>query len=260
MDLLKALKTAQKACETARAVQLSHFGRELQVDEKGAEGLVSEADLKSEKAIADILREDFPEIPVFGEEGTFQKEWDLKETSWIVDPLDGTTNFIYGLPIYCISIGLQVKGELVVGVVDVPPWDRQYWAVKGEGAYMNGRRIHVSSRRYLSESLLATGFHPGDKKSLQNQIDIFSKLLGRARAVRRAGAAALDLCLVAEGVFDAFWEANLKPWDTAAGSLLVKEAGGVVYNYFGEPHQVLHSSIIASSPQMHSHIHPSLTD
>ncbi len=258
MDLSRALKTAQKACQAARAIQLARFGGALKINDKGLDGLVSDADLMSEKIITQILKEDFPEIAVYGEEEVYGTDLQLKETSWIVDPLDGTTNYIYGLPIYCISIGLQVNGEIVLGVVDVPPWQRQYRAIKGEGAFVNDERIHVSGRSELSNSLLATGFHPGNPEALSSQIQIFSRLVSKARAVRRAGAAALDLCLVAEGVFDAFWEANLKPWDTAAGSLLVKEAGGVVHNYLGDSFNVLHQSIIASSPQLFQHIQKDL--
>lgn len=254
MNLSSALQTAQKACAAAREIQLRRFGGALAVNEKGLEGLVSEADLLSEEAIREILTTDFPDIPVFGEEGVYKSHAALPDTSWIVDPLDGTTNYIYGFPVYCISLALQVKGEIVLGVVDVPPWNRQYRATKGEGAFLNEKPIRVSDRETLAEGLLATGFHPGYKDQLPAQIQVFARLVEKSRAVRRAGAAALDLCLVAEGIFDAFWEANLKPWDTAAGSLIVKEAGGVVYNYEGDDFHVLHKSVIASNPKMYPHI------
>jgi len=254
MNLESALKSAQRACQAAREVQLSHFGGPLKVTDKGLEGLVSEADIQSESTITSLLKKDFPDVPVYGEEDVFQKKTALSKTSWVVDPLDGTTNYIYGLPIYCISIGLQIDGEVVLGVVDVPPWNRQYTAIKGQGAFLNGKPIHVSKRKQISNSVLATGFHPGDKESLSHQIQIFSQLVANSRAVRRAGAAALDLCLVAEGVFDAFWESDLKPWDVAAGSLLVQEAGGVVSTYQGGPFQIEERSIIASSPEIFSHI------
>ena len=199
---------------------------------------------------------------MYGEEEVFLgKDSQLQETSWVVDPLDGTTNFIYGLPIYCISIGLMVNGEVVLGVIDVPPWDRQYWAVKGRGSYLvkglkselkssDAEKIQVSERKSISNAVLATGFHPGNKDSLKSQLQIFSKLVAESRAVRRAGAAALDLCLVAEGVFDAFWESDLKPWDVAAGSLIVKEAGGRVSNYKGEHFDIRDKSILAASPSL----------
>jgi len=250
MDLNLALKTAQKACDAAREIQTRRFGGPLTVSDKGFDGLVSEADVLSEKTIKEILSADFPEIPFYGEEETFTGRGSLRATSWVVDPLDGTTNYIYGLPIYCISIGLQVEGRVMMGVVDVPPLGRQYTAIKGEGAFLNGRRLKVSTRTQVADALLATGFHPGDKKILQHQLQIFSKLVEESRAVRRAGAAALDLCLVAEGVFDAFWEAHLKPWDVAAGSLMVREAGGSVCTYEGKDFHIEDASVIASSPQM----------
>lgn len=259
MDLNRALKTAQKACDAARVIQLERFGGPLKVSDKGLEGLVSEADTLSEKTIIEILKADFPDIPVYGEEGVFQDKSRLPATAWVVDPLDGTTNYIYGLPIWCISIGLQVNHEVVVGVVDVPAWNRRYSAVKGQGASMNDKRIHVSERKELSEALLATGFHQGDKQGLPSQIKIFSKLVEGSRGVRRAGAAALDLCLVAEGVFDAFWEAKLKPWDTAAGSLMVKEAGGVVKNYEGNEYSLEDQSILASAPGLYECLHSHMT-
>lgn len=251
MNLELALKTAQKACLASRKIQLELFGSVTHVQNKGKEGLVSEADLLSEQSIKKILSEDFPDIAMLGEEGAFKSKTALESTSWIVDPLDGTTNYIYGLPIYCTSIGLQVNGEIQVGVVDCAPLDRQYWAIKGKGAWMNGKRLHVSKRENLSDSFLATGFYPSDELSLSTQLRIFSELVKKSRAVRRAGAAALDLCLVAEGVFDAFWETNLKPWDTAAGSLLVREAGGVVRNYKGEEYKVTDHSLVASSLPMY---------
>lgn len=259
MDFKLALEAAQKACEMARSIQLEMFGGALKVSDKGLEGLVSEADVLSERAIEDILKKYFPTIEVFGEEGQAKQKSDLEKTSWIVDPLDGTTNFIYGLPIYCVSIGLQINGEVVLGVVDVPHWNRTYHAVKNEGAFLNGEPIRVAKRTQLSECVLATGFQPGSRDFLNRQIQIFAKLVEKSRAVRRPGAAALDLCLVAEGVFDAFWEMNLKPWDTAAGSLLVREAGGVVRNYQGEDFHVLDKSIVAASPSIYSQIQHDLT-
>lgn len=258
MDLARALAVAKEACGVARQIQLDRFGGDLQVKDKGKEGLVSEADVLSEEAIRKVLLSAFPDIPVFGEEEAFRQRTVLQETSWIVDPLDGTTNYIYGLPIYCISVGLQIKGEVVAGLVDVPPWNRQYTAIKGEGAFLNGKKIAVSERKKLSESLLATGFYPADKASLSSQLHIFSRLVEKSQAVRRAGAAALDLCLVAEGVFDAFWESNLKPWDTAAGSLLVKEAGGLVCDFQGEDFSVQQNSIVASNPFIYPLIKPDL--
>lgn len=254
INLTHALETAKKACAKSRSIQMERFGSVTGVESKGSEGLVSEADLLSEKSIREILTASFPDIPVLGEEEAFKSKTTLSSTSWIVDPLDGTTNFIYGLPIFCTSIGLQVNGEMAIGVVDAGPLDRLYWAVKGQGAWLNGNRLKVSTRSKLSDSFLATGFYPGDDSALTTQLKIFSSLIKKSRAVRRAGAAALDLCLVAEGVFDGFWESNLKPWDTAAGILMVREAGGIVKTYEGKEFSVTDKTLVASSPAMYEHL------
>ncbi len=249
MDLQKALEAAQDAATEARKVLLRYYGHLSKVREKGVEGLVSEADIESEKAIGNVLRRAFPEIPILGEEGA-SETWrdEMPESTWIVDPLDGTTNYVHGFSVFCISIGLLYQGQLAVGVVDVPMLDDRYHAVQGGGAFLNGEPIRVSSRHRLKDSLLATGFFP--HLDLEEQIHIFTELVREVRGVRRAGAAAYDLCLVAEGVFDGFWEKNLKPWDVAAGALLVREAGGKVWNYEGEEFRVSHKSVIASNPKL----------
>jgi myo-inositol-1(or 4)-monophosphatase len=247
MDLDKALGTARLAAKEARKVLLHYFGRLSKVREKGDESLVSEADEESEKTILNIVRKDFPEIPMLGEEAASKGKWELPETAWIVDPLDGTTNYVHGFSIFNISIGLRYKGELVVGVVDVPLLNQTFWATKGGGAFLNGEKIEVSKRAHLKEALLATGFYPHHRVDLAEQMKIFGDLVPDARGVRRAGAAAYDLCMVAQGVFDAFWEKNLKPWDTAAGTLLVREAGGKVVNYSGGDHDVGDAGMLASN-------------
>lgn len=248
MDFLKALDEAKRASKEARQVLLSYYGRLSKVREKGLEGLVSEADEASEKTIGKILAESFPEIPMLGEEGAAKAKWSLPETSWVVDPLDGTTNYVHSFPIFCISIGLRYQGELVVGVIDVPVLDVTYWACKGHGAFKNGNPIRVSQRGVLKDTLLATGFYPHNEPDLKEQIKIFSDIVRDVRGVRRAGAAAYDICMVAEGVFDAFWEKNLKPWDTAAGTVLVREAGGHVRDYDGREYDLSAPGIIASNP------------
>lgn len=165
--------------------------------------------------------------------------------------MDGTTNYVHGFPVFCISIGLEVNGELQVGVVDVPILNTTYTAAKGKGAFCNGKKLQTSKKTKISESLLATGFNSLRKKELIDQLKIFARLIAKARGLRRAGSAAYDLCLVAEGVFDSFWEYNLKPWDTAAGALLVREAGGCVTNYSGEEFQLHHPSLVASGARLH---------
>lgn len=249
LDLTQALSTALKAAERGREVVMHYFGQLKKVQEKAQAGLVSEADVESEKAIAAELARGMPGIKMLGEEGAFGKpEEAVEATTWVVDPLDGTTNYVHGFHVFCISIGLQYKGELVTGVVDVPMLNRIYQAKKGSGAFCNGERLHVSRRSSIKESLLATGFFPDNVSALKEQLKIFSDLVFEARGIRRAGAAAYDLCLVAEGVFDAFWEKNLKPWDAAAGALIVQEAGGVVWTYDGKPYKLGDDSLIAGNP------------
>jgi len=248
LDLKQALSTAQKASQRGREVLLHYFGQLKKVQDKVQAGLVSEADIESEKVIVEELQRGFPDIPVLGEESAYLNKQDqVQATSWVVDPLDGTTNYVHRFPIFCISIGLQWKGELVAGVVDVPVLDKTYTCARGQGAFVNGERLHVSQRAQIKETLLATGFFPDNVGALKEQLKIFSDLVYEARGIRRAGAAAYDLCLVAEGVFDAFWEKNLKPWDTAAGALMVREAGGVAWTYSGDTYTLSQDSILAGN-------------
>ena len=251
LDLSAALATALKASQLGRQVLLDYFGRLKKVQDKAQAGLVSEADVESERVIMAELKRAFPEVEVLGEEGAFaSKQEKVSATSWVVDPLDGTTNYVHSFPIFCISIGLQWQGELKVGVIDVPMLGKTYTCVAGKGAFVNGERIHVSQRRTIRESLLATGFFADNVSALKEQLQIFSDLVYEARGIRRAGAAAYDLCMVAEGVFDAFWEKNLKPWDTAAGALLVREAGGVAWTYSGGEYDLSCDSMLAGNPEV----------
>lgn len=251
LDLTHALQTAEKAAAEARKVLLHYFGQLKKVQEKSFAGLVSEADLESEKTISRILRGDFPSIPVLGEEGAFLENNDaVQADQWVVDPLDGTTNYVHGFSVFCISIGLQLNNDLVLGVVDAPLFDKTYTAVKGRGAFVNGQPMHVRPTKAVKDSLLATGFFPDNTTALKRQIKIFSDLVYEARGIRRAGAAAYDLCLVAEGVFDGFWEPNLKPWDAAAGVVLVREAGGVVWTYEGRDYQLGDKTLLSGSKDL----------
>lgn len=248
-QLTAAISSAKTAAEAGRKVVLEYFGKLKKVQEKAQAGLVSEADIESERVISKILKKDFPQVPVLGEEGAYQTSNEvLSPTMWVVDPLDGTTNYVHGFPIFCISIGLQWQGELVAGVIDVPLLDKTYWAGKGMGAFVNEEPLRVSSRSEIKNALLATGFVSENASALGEQIQIFSKLVYEARGIRRAGAAAYDLAMTAEGVFDAYWEPNLKPWDAAAGVVLVREAGGVVWTYkAGQDYKLGDNRILAGS-------------
>lgn len=262
---LDAMLVAAKAAATAgRRVLLEYFGKIKQIESKFQAGLVSEADKETEKEIERVLKEHAPQSDFLGEEMAFssQNEKQLvglhsqskmdERGLWIVDPLDGTTNYVHRFPIFCISIGLRLRGEMVLGLVDVPLLNKTYWAIKGRGAFVNGEVIRVSQTDTLKQSLLTTGFFAEIEENLEKQLKTFSKIVRKVRGVRRPGAAAYDLCLVAEGVFDGFWERHLKPWDTAAGFVLVKEAGGQVTTLEGEEYDPFCTSILASNSKLHA--------
>jgi len=250
-NLAPVLNTAVQAAMEARRVLLDYYGQLKSVREKSFQGLVSEADLEAEKTIARILAPALPGVPFLGEEGSFLAQDErLLSSQWVVDPLDGTTNYIHGFPIFCISIGLQLEGELVLGVIDVPILQKTYTAIRGGGAFVNGMPMRVRSNTQIKDALLATGFFPDNPEALREQIQIFSELVFEARGIRRAGAAAYDLCMVAEGVFDSFWEPNLKPWDAAAGVVLVREAGGVAWTYDGHDYRLGDNRLLTGNRQL----------
>jgi myo-inositol-1(or 4)-monophosphatase len=244
------LYKAIKAAKLGREVLLHYFGRLEHIEEKFQEGLVSEADKESEKAIFDYLRKNFPQDEFVGEESTLDSTKippAKAKGRWIVDPLDGTTNYIHRLPIFCVSIGYEYEGRIQVAVIDVPILGEVYTAIRGHGAFVNGRRLQVSSTKNLRDSLLATGFIGDKEEQLQEQLRVFADVVRKCRGVRRAGAAAYDLAQVARGVFDGYWEKGIKPWDAAAGILLVEEAGGQVCTYRGKEYNPYKNSIIASN-------------
>lgn len=263
IDTTELLISARKAARLGREVLLDYYGRLSKISEKEQAGLVTEADVESEKVITEYLLRQHPEISILAEE-SFAKEFSAKDRPkslsrqpcWVIDPLDGTTNYVHNFPIFCISIGLMVNDEVVVALVDAPKMEQVFYAVKGGGSFLNDKPIKVSHRQALSEALLATGFFSQNKDLLHEQVELFAKIIDRSRGVRRAGAAAYDLCMVAAGVFDGFWEMNLLPWDTAAGSLLVSEAGGKVSNFQGEKFHPLQSAILAANPDIYKQILP----
>lgn len=254
-DWRAALKVAVQASRQGREVLLDHWGRLEQIEKKFQAGLVSEADRLSEEVITKVLRTAYPMSEVLGEEASAAGEKVREGRAgvggrWILDPLDGTTNYIHRFPIYCISLGLEVEGDLKVAVIDVPVLGETYTAIRGQGAWVNGQPLSVSSKSELADCLLATGFFAEDKEALKIQLARFSRVISEVRGVRRAGAAAYDLCQVARGVFDGFWERNLKPWDVAAGQLLVEEAGGVVLDEEGRQHTPYSGSLVAGNKQI----------
>jgi len=228
---------------------MGYFARRVPIEYKGDADLVTAADRASEALIIDRLQARFPRHDLMGEEGARRETG--SDYKWYIDPLDGTTNFAHGFPVFCISMGLEHKGQLIAGVVYDPTRGEMFAAEKGSGAYLNQRRIQVSNTARLPESLLATGF-PSHKRHKNPNIHFYHQITLRTHGVRRAGSAALDLASVASGRFDGFWEFNLNPWDLSAGVLLVEEAGGQVTGFFGQPFRLPDRDVVASNGLIHA--------
>jgi myo-inositol-1(or 4)-monophosphatase len=216
---------------------------------KGAIDLVTEWDLKSQAYVTEKIGRRFPDHDMLSEEGAGAGR--TSSSCWILDPIDGTTNFVHGFPFYAVSLALLREGELVIGIVHNPELGETYWAVRGEGAFLNGERLQVSQVERVNQSLLATGFPYNIRKTHEQVVRRFERMITRSQGVRRPGSAALDLCYVARGVYDGFWEQYLKPWDTAAGMLIVEEAGGVVTDFSGKPFPLFKKEIAASNGRLH---------
>jgi len=248
-ELQHFLEQAVSAAKLAGALQKERLWSEFDIAFKGEIDLVTEVDRCCEELIVASLAEAFPEHGFLAEEGTCQGG--SQPYRWIVDPLDGTTNFAHGFPWFCVSIALEHRGEVLLGVVYHCTMDELFTALKGKGAFLNGKRLRVSSRQPLRRCLLATGFPYDRTRDNENNFGNFVNFQLAARAVRRAGAAALDLAYVAAGRLDGYWECKLKPWDVAAGSLLVAEAGGELSNHAGLPYSVYDHRILASNGVIH---------
>jgi myo-inositol-1(or 4)-monophosphatase len=242
------LEVAIEAALEGGEILVSEFDRPVEISYKGDVDLVTQADRRSEQAVVARLRTHFPKHSVVAEEGGgFENGSAFR---WFVDPLDGTTNFAHRYPCFAVSIGLEADGELVAGVVYQPITRELFTAAKGEGAYLNQKRIHVSKIDRLSTSLLVTGF-PSSKRTQNPNIHYYWDFTLRSHGVRRDGSAAMDLASVACGRFDGFWEFGLHPWDTAAGVLLVREAGGVVTSFSGQPYRPGDRETVASNGLIH---------
>ena len=233
----------------AGALLLDAFQRRIGYTYKGDVDLVTEADRASEKLIVGRITQLWPNHDLVGEEGARRETG--SEYRWYIDPLDGTTNFAHGFPVFCVSLGLDRKGERIAGVVYDPTRDELFAAEKGSGAHLNGTPIGVSRVPNLEESLTGTGF-PSHKRHKNPNIHFYHEITLRTHGVRRAGSAALDLACVASGRLDAFWEFNLNPWDTAAGVLLVQEAGGKITDMRGGPWQIDSRETLASNGLIHT--------
>ncbi len=240
----------------AGALLMDYFHQHLKIEYKGEADLVTAADRAAEKLIRERITQNWPDHDVLGEEqGLSDRGSDYR---WYVDPLDGTTNFAHGFPVFCVSLALEhrtskLDGERVAGVIYDPTRDELFSVAKRKGAHFNGQAIHVSKIRSLQESLVATGF-PSHKRHKNPNIYFYHQITLRSHGVRRAGSAALDLCNVACGRFDGFWEFNLNPWDTAAGVLLVEEAGGKVTRFDGSPFELNSRETLATNGLIHAEL------
>ncbi len=228
----KFVPAMEAIAREAGALLFEKFKLRIGFTYKGDADLVTEADKAAEKLITDRIRQQFPGHDLFGEEGTRTNTG--SDYRWYIDPLDGTTNFAHGFPVFCVSLGLEFKGERVAGVLYDPTRNELFAAERGSGTYLNGERVWVSKVNNLQECLTGTGF-PSHKRHKNPNIFFYHVITLRTHGVRRAGSAALDLASVACGRLDAFWEFNLNPWDTAAGSVLVEEAGGKITRFDGSP-------------------------
>jgi myo-inositol-1(or 4)-monophosphatase len=229
--------------------QLNQLDR-LKVETKGRNDFVSEADRQAEAVIVDTILNHYPDHAILAEEGGARGESDHL---WIIDPLDGTTNFLHGFPVFCVSVGLQIRGRLEHGVIYDPLRQEMFTASRGEGAQLDGRRIRVTNRRDLADALIGTGFpYRRGSAGLDPYMALLKDVIRNAAGVRRPGAAALDLAYVAAGRLDGFWETGLKPWDLAAGALLIREAGGIISGLDGSEGFMETGHVLAGSPKIYA--------
>jgi len=250
MDLELIKRVGISAAYKSATVLRRYRGKIPKVNKKGAIDLVTEADLESEKIIIKTIKEKFPDHSILAEESGLKEE--KVECRWIIDPLDGTTNFAHQLYIFSTSIAFALNGDIIFGIVLNPETGELFSAIKGQGATLNGRPIKVSNSKKITESLLVTGFPYDFKKILRPVLTRFENCLAASQGVRRLGSAALDLCFVACGRFDGFWEQNLKPWDTAAGSLIAREGGAIVTDFTNNPFTVDKNEILATNGKIHN--------
>ncbi len=237
------------AVEAGRLLK-EEMSRSRTIEYKGEINLVTDADRMAEKLLISGIKEAFPDHAVLAEESGAHRAKDTTHL-WIVDPLDGTTNYAHRYPFFCVSLALEIQGVLTLAVVHDPMLDETFTAVDGGGATLNGRRIKVSPERDLSNSFLSTGFPYDLRETEEDNLSQFLRFMKRTLAVRRDGSAVLDLCYVACGRFDGFWEMKLSPWDIASGALMVKEAGGKVTSFSGGELDIYSGEVLASNALIH---------
>jgi myo-inositol-1(or 4)-monophosphatase len=244
------LTTAIEAVVRAGKLQMEHFGGDMQIDKKGTIDLVTDVDVAVERMFRDLIAQRFPDHQVLAEEmgGAASVP---PGPCWVFDPIDGTTNFAHGIPIFCASLALEIDGIPEVAAVFDPNRQELFTAERGGGAFLNGRRLRVSRAASLVDAVLVTGFPYDVHGRVDEIVGLFGAFVGQARAVRRLGSAAIDLCYVAAGRMDAFWESDLKPWDVAGGALIVAEAGGRVSNMDGTAFSSRRPHVLATNAELH---------
>jgi myo-inositol-1(or 4)-monophosphatase len=246
----RLLTTALEAVVKAGEMQMARFGRDMQVDKKGTIDLVTEVDLAVERMFRALVADRYPDHAVLAEElgGAPAAP---RGGCWIFDPIDGTTNYAHGLPIFCSSLAFEIDGVTEIGAIYDPTRKELFTAERGGGAFLNGRPLRVSSATTLVDAMLVTGFPYDVHQRVDEIVGLFGAFVARARAVRRLGSAAIDLCYVAAGRMDGFWESDLKPWDIAAGALIVAEAGGRVTTLAGERFTSRGGQVLATNGHLH---------
>jgi len=250
------LNTAIKAARAAGSI-INRAALDLEVLKIGTKGpndYVSEVDRAAENAIIEILLEAYPGHAILAEESGREHGAKHSEYTWIIDPLDGTTNFLHGFPVYAVSIGLAFRGKVEQGVVYDPTRNDLFFASKGRGAFLNDRRLRVSKRTRISDALIGTGFPFRKGDNFKRYVKMFEEVMQSCAGLRRPGAAALDLCYVAAGYYDGFFETGLNPWDVAAGSLIITEAGGLIGNFTGEADYLYQREVVAGNPKVYGQL------
>ncbi|MGD2294304.1 MAG: inositol monophosphatase family protein [Candidatus Aminicenantes bacterium] len=248
------LRSAKEAAMRAGELLRKHSETPPEVHFKGAVDLVTDLDNRAQNIIYEVLSSRFPDFDFLAEEDLCEEKGSVFR--WIIDPLDGTTNYAHNFPVFCVSVALEREGEVVLGVIYDPMREEMFCAVKGQGARLNEKSIRVSSVKELDKSLLATGFPYDLRTSRVNNVNHFVHFVTRAQGIRRGGSAALDLCYVACGRFDGFWELKLQPWDVAAGGLIAKEAGGHVSDFLNGKFDIFGTETLATN----GHIHEQMVD
>lgn len=243
------LEVAIRAAKEAGRIQSLHCGQPNRVEYKGEINPVTEVDRLCEQTLVRLIGEAFPDHDILTEETAFEQKG--SPFRWVLDPLDGTTNYLHGYPYFAVSVGLEIDGEIRTGVAYDPIRDELFWAEKGKGAFLNGMKLAVSQTDRLGQSLLCTGFPYNVRERVDFYLSFFRQFLLKSLAVRRPGSAVLDLCYLAAGRFDGFWELELQPWDVAAGSLIVVEAGGKVTGLRGQPFSIYSREMVASNGLIH---------